>query len=70
MGLENSTCDRCNSKATTLKGSFFNTDMICLNCNQKEMEHKDYSLAKEKELEEVKNGNYNFEGIGLPLDLK
>ena len=69
MGLENSTCDRCNAETNTLKGSYFNLDMLCVDCNTREQNHSDYQLAKEKELEQVKLGNLNYEGIGRPADL-
>jgi hypothetical protein len=29
-----------------------------------------FEMARAKEREEVKQGNYNYEGIGLPNDLK
>ena len=50
--------------------SFFNTDMLCNPCETKEKSHPKYSEAKEKELEELQRGNYNFRGIGLPEELK
>lgn len=49
--------------------SFFNTEMICLDCNEKEELHPDYWRAKEVESKEVSKGNYNFKGIGKPKDL-
>ena len=70
MGLENSTCDRCKKEASTLKGSYFNLDMICLKCDSKERTHSMFEMAKKIENEQVKQGNYNFEGIGLPNDLR
>ena len=42
----------------------FNEDCICMECKDKERQHKDYKLAADAELEEVKKGNYNFKGIG------
>lgn len=50
--------------------SIFNTQTCCLECIEEEKMHKDYERARRTELEEVKNGNYNFEGIGLPKDLE
>jgi len=64
-------CQRCdNQEAKSLTCSRFNTQMICNTCEQKEKQHKDYQKAYDTELNEVKKGNYNFEGIGLPDDLK
>lgn len=63
-------CDRCgcpNNNHTTM--SKFNTDEICMPCKDKEQAHPDYKRASDVEIEEIKKGNYNFEGIGLPEDL-
>ena len=63
-------CERCGKITIGLiMMSIFNTEMICLDCNKKEIVHPDYRRAKETELKEVKNGNYNFKGIGKPKDL-
>lgn len=62
-------CDRCNTPTTSYKMSFFNTDMICKECETKEKNHPDYQKARETEEAEVRKGNYNFPGIGLPKDL-
>jgi hypothetical protein len=40
-----------------------------MDCKEKEKQHPDYERAVERERQEVLNGNYNFEGIGLPDDL-
>lgn len=57
-------CDRCGK---TLKNgrimSMFNTDCICIDCKEKEKQHKDYSKATKKEMKEIKKGNYNYKGI-------
>ena len=68
--MKNQTCQRCGEKTQILKGSFFNTDMCCKECLDKEQKHPLYQAAKDKELEEVKKGNYTFQGIGLPEDLQ
>ncbi len=70
MGLENSTCDRCREKSNMLIGSYFNTDMICLTCEEKEKAHSMFAMAKAIENEQVRQGNFNYQGIGLPSDLK
>ena len=58
-------CDRC---GRDLKNgrimSMFNEDCICMECKDQERRHKDYKLAADAELEEVKKGNFNFKGIG------
>jgi len=63
-------CDRCKKEAKSLRCSMFNTQMCCEECIKKEQGHPLYQTAKERERESVLNGNYNFEGIGLPDDLK
>lgn len=49
--------------------SFFNTDVICMECYDKEKKHPKYKAAKEVEVNECKQGNYNFNGVGKPSDL-
>ena len=66
----NGKCERCKKDSNVTICSFFNTEMICMECKDKEVKHSDYKKAVNKEKEEVLNGNYNFEGIGLPNDLK
>jgi len=63
-------CDRCglphNGRTIMSK---FNTDTICMPCKDKEKAHPDYKKASDAEIEQVRQGNYNFTGIGLPKDL-
>jgi hypothetical protein len=37
---------------------------ICLTCKEEERKHPKYDEARQRELEEIRKGNYNFEGIG------
>ena len=64
-------CNRCGAsfanRAHTM--SFFNTDMICMDCVQKERKHPRYKEAHDTECEAVRRGDYNFPGIGKPEDL-
>lgn len=59
-------CDRCGG---SLKGgrtmSMYNTDCICMKCKEKEREREDYDKAVQTDHEQIKQGNYNFEGIGF-----
>lgn len=66
-----SNCERCGvSLSGKVAGvSYFNTDFCCPDCLEKEQQHPDYQKAKEAELEAVRRGDYNFEGIGKPVDL-
>jgi len=63
------TCDRCGVETRTTIMSRFNTETICLNCEEREREHPKYALAKEAELAAVQAGNYNYPGIGCPPEL-
>lgn len=61
------TCDRCGG---SLDGgrtmSMFNDDCICMKCKEEERKHKDYKKAQDAEINQVRQGNYNYKGIGLP----
>ena len=63
-------CDRCNKITIVLIMSMFNTENLCLDCKEKEEKHPDYKRAVLEEFNAVKNGDYNFKGIGLPDNLK
>ena len=63
-------CERCNdrnSPVTTM--SMFNTEEICIPCKDKERLHPKYAEAQKAEQEQIKQGNYNLQGIGKPADL-
>ena len=62
-------CDRCNIQTNVTKMSKFNEDMCCPVCIETEKGHSDYGRAVRVENLAVRNGNYNFEGVGLPIDL-
>ena len=46
--------------------SRFNMDLLCLDCLEDEKNLPGYKTACKAEVEAIKKGNYNFEGIGLP----
>jgi hypothetical protein len=62
-GFSNQTCDRCGKKTNAMSMSWLNTDECCMDCLEAEKDEPDYILAKEKEAEEVRRGNYNYVGI-------
>ena len=68
--IDTQICERCKKKTKSTICSTFNTEMICANCKKIERKHPSYKRAADVELAEVKNGNMNFEGIGLPDDLR
>ena len=63
-------CERCTKPTHTTTCSYFNTQMICMACDKRERNHPDYERAKRIELEQCLKGNLNFEGVGLPEELK
>jgi recombinational DNA repair protein (RecF pathway) len=62
-------CERCKTPTGITTGSWFNQEMICLECNEKERAHPAFETAKQAEREAVLQGNYNFVGIGKPQEL-
>lgn len=63
------TCVRCGAQHVITTMSRFNTDIICVPCEDKEKAHPLYEKAWEAELAAVKAGDYNYPGIGKPEDL-
>ncbi|MBR4222078.1 MAG: hypothetical protein IKR81_13030 [Victivallales bacterium] len=58
-------CDRCGKDLQ--RGqimSRFNTQVICLDCADKEEKAPRYATAKAAEQDAVLRGDYNFKGIG------
>lgn len=64
------TCDRCNKPTHYSTGSYFNLQMICSSCEDKERKHPQFQHALDTETKEVLKGNLNYKGVGLPKDLK
>ncbi len=63
-------CDRCGCETTMSKMSWFNEDMLCPSCQEKEEAHPDYAKAKAADnFFLINKKNYNFPGIGKPADL-
>ena len=63
------TCDRCSKEYDGSIMSMFNEDEICMGCHDKERKHPDYEKARKAENDAVRQGYYNFPGIGKPNDL-
>lgn len=63
-------CHRCKQETISVKMSWFNTQMICKACQKEEEQHDDFHHAKLTVLFEEAHNNRNYEGIGLPEDLK
>ena len=62
-------CDRCHKETNATMMSRFNKDTLCMDRIEREKQHPMYAEACRVELEHVKAGDYNFEGIGKPDDL-
>lgn len=63
-------CERCHKETNSYKMSWFNTQMICKNCSEDEQTHPAFKAAKEEVLRRESLGDMNFQGVGLPEDLK
>lgn len=63
-------CKRCGETTSFFITSMFNTDTICAACLDREQAHPDYEKARRAEADQVRQGNFNFPGIGLPADLR
>ena len=57
-------CERCGKTTNTHTVSMFNIQSICMDCKKEEKKHPRYKEAVKADLDAIKNGNYNFEGIG------
>lgn len=58
-------CDRCGGSLENGRTmSMYNEDCICMSCKEKEKQRTDYNKAVESDHAEIRNGNYNFKGIG------
>lgn len=62
-------CTRCNKATSITTMSRFNTQIICMSCEEAERKHPKYAEAAEAEFQACKRGDYNFPGVGLPPDL-
>ena len=63
-------CDRCGKMKSGFTMSIFNTDWICTDCEDLETRHPKFQEARKLEAEQCRKGNNNYEGIGLPEDLR
>jgi len=63
-------CDRCGKMKSAFTMSIFNTDWICTDCEDIEAKHPEFHKARKFEADQCRKGNFNYEGIGLPDDLR
>ena len=58
-------CDRCGGSLSAGRTmSMYNRDCICMKCKAEEMQRADYKDAVAADHEQIRQGNYNFDGIG------
>lgn len=62
-------CYRCGKETEIYSMSFFNTDLCCEECLEKERKHPRFKLAHAAEVAACERGDFNFAGIGKPEDL-
>jgi hypothetical protein len=62
-------CVRCEVLTGVTIMSYFNEDIICMECDTKERAHPKFKEAQTEEERHVRAGNYNFKGVGRPKDL-
>ena len=58
-------CDRCGGPLGIRTMSMYNTECICQTCKAQERNRPDYQKALDADHAAIKNGDYNFPGIGL-----
>lgn len=58
-------CPRCGGPMTAHSMSFFNTEEICLECKTDERQAPGFAAARAADEAAIKEGNYNFPGVGL-----
>ena len=57
-------CDRCGGDLSRGRiMSMFDTSCLCMPCSDKEKQDPDYKKAVQADNEQIKKGNFNFEGI-------
>ena len=59
-------CDRCDKPTNITIMSMFNAQMICMDCKGAERKLPEYKAAESADIASIKQGDFNFEGIGLP----
>jgi len=63
-------CERCQHPCVKTFGSTFNAEQICEACRYDEERHPLFREARRREVEALNRGYFDFEGIGLPTELR
>ena len=59
------TCERCGKQSRATILSKFDTATLCLDCKADERLAPGYAAADAAEVAACRQGNYNFQGVGL-----
>ena len=57
-------CHRCRKETSVTIMSMFSTQIICMDCSDKERQSARFQEAREADERAIRAGNYNFKGIG------
>lgn len=57
-------CHRCRKETSVTIMSMFSTQIICMDCSDKERQSVRFQEAREADERAIRAGNYNFKGIG------
>ena len=60
-------CDRCRKETDETIMSMFNTDILCLDCQEAEEHDPRFEAARQAEEEACRRGDFNFPGIGIEV---
>ena len=61
-------CPRCGGSMRSYTCSWFTTESICTTCQQEEKSAPNFEAARAAEEAAIRNGDYNFPGIGLAAE--
>ena len=62
----NGRCQRCGKETNIHMMSMYSELLICMDCKDEETQRDDYEAARDAEVAQVRQGNYNFKGVGEP----
>ena len=59
-------CARCGVDTNVTTMSYFNEDILCVECSELERRHPDFARAQAIEERHVRDQDLNYKGVGLP----
>ena len=61
-------CDRCKKPLNGSRiQSMYSSAVLCMECHDKETKRSDYQEAVQADRAAIRNGDYNFPGIGIDM---